>query len=250
MAKFRVGQRVYAPIYRYSEGTGAPYAIVPCVVREIEKRSCVVDLPYIGLRRFATSLLHASVGVCLVRIGDFRSEQAAMDPICKSILNYLRLVLPDDHVKSVGLRTQEELEELFEIYASAYTVWILVGHGTSAGEMCFTRNVRIRSTNLASRLAPHAAEPKAFLFLACHAGEAKFARPFSNESSLCSTLIGPTGPLHGAVAAQFAQSLLGFHYLEGCRVGVAFERAAESTQMSVNFRIWKNGKFIRSGRSK
>src|SRR5262245_43992415 len=122
MAKFRVDQRVWAPIYRHPGGDQASYALAQGIVRAISGRSCDVDLPYVGTRRIASSLLHESVGVCIVRIGDFQSEHTVMDPICKSLLNFLRIVLPDDCIKFVGLRTLAELEEVFEREASAYTL--------------------------------------------------------------------------------------------------------------------------------
>lgn len=244
MAKFRVGQKVYAPIYRYQGGDQAPFAVTDGIVREISGRSCAVDLPHgIGLQRIASSMLHADVGVCIVRIGDFRSEQSAMDPICKSILNFLRLLLPDDQIKSVGIRTVAELEELFQIYASAYRLWVVVGHGTQTGELCFTRNQRTASAALATTLAPHAASPRTFLFLSCHTGKAAFAKAFSANAGLCSVLIGPTGALHSAVASQFAQTFLSYFYLEGRQTGVAFNKAVLQMPTATRFRLWRNGSF-------
>jgi hypothetical protein len=243
MAKFRVGQDVWAPIYKYPGGDRAPYALARGVVREISGRSCEVDLPYIGTRKIASSLLHASVGVCIVRIGDFRSEQSAMDPICKSILNFLRLLLPDDHVRLIELRTEAELEEFFQINASAYTLWIIVGHGTLAGELCFTRGSKRASSALAANLASHAAAPKTFLFLSCHTGRSAFAKAFSSSKTLCDTLIGPIGELHSAIASQFAQTLLSYFYLEGRQIGVAFNKATERMPTSTRFRLWRKGVF-------
>lgn len=244
MSKFRVGQDVYAPIYRYPSGGQAPFALARGVVRGVSGRSCDVDLPYgIGLRRIASSLLHAAVGVCIVRIGDFRSEQSAMDPICKSILNFLRLLLPDDQVKHVGLRTEAEFEEFFQIYASAYTLWIVVGHGTPTGELCFTRSTRVRASKVAQNLILHASAPKTFLFLSCYTGRSAFAKAFSSRTELCHVLIAPIGPLHSAVASQFAQTFLTYLFLEGRHTGVAFNRATERTPASTRFRLWRNGSF-------
>lgn len=244
MAKFRVGQSVYAPIYRYAAGRQAPFAIARGTVRAVTERSCEVDLPYgIGIQRIASSLLHADVGVCVVRIGDFRSELSTMDPICKSLLNFLRLLLPDDQIKSVGIRTVAELEEVFEIFASAYPLWIIVGHGTEAGQLCFTRSYRTRSRALAKMLAPHASAPKTFLFLSCHTGRAAFARPFSEQPNLCHVIIGPTGALHSALACQFAQTFLSYLYLEGRHTRTAFKKATAQTLIATNFRLWQRGTF-------
>src|SRR5687768_15917652 len=106
MPKFRVGQRVYAPIYKYPAGSDAPFAVAHGTVRGVHRRSCDVELPYgIGMQRIASSMLHADVGVCIVRVGDFRSEQATIDPVCKSILNFLRLLLEDDCIKSIDRKS-------------------------------------------------------------------------------------------------------------------------------------------------
>jgi hypothetical protein len=244
MAKFRVGQYVYAPIFNYEGGDQQPFALAKGIVRSTSSRSCDVELPHdIGLKKIASSLLHANVGVCIVRIGDFKSEQSAMDPICKSILNFLRLLFKDDEVRLVELRTEPELEEFFEINASAYTLWIVVGHGTQAGELCFTRGQKCASATLAAKLESHAAAPKTFLFLSCYAGRSAFAKSFSSAKSLCHTLIAPTGAIHGAVASQFAQTFLSYLYLEGRQAGVAFNKAAEKTPTSTRFRLWRNGTF-------
>jgi hypothetical protein len=246
MAKFRPGQEVWAPIYKYPGGDRAPYALARCYVRSISGRSCEVDLPYeIGTRKIASSLLHAAVGVCIVRIGDFASEQSAMDPICKSILSFLRLLLPDDYVRLIELRTKVELEEFFQINASAYTLWIIVGHGTIAGELCFMSGQKLGSSSLVASLASHAAAPKTFLFLSCHTGRSAFARNFSSSRALCDTLIAPIGELHSAIACQFAQTLLSYFYLEGRQIGVAFNRASERIPTSTRFRLWRRGSFGR-----
>lgn len=247
MAKFRVGQTVYAPIYRYPRGDQAYYAIARGPVRAIIGRSCEVDLPTIGPRKIAFSHLHAELGVCIVRIGDFTSEQSVMDPICKSVLHFLRLLLPDDHLRLVELRTEAELEEFFDIYASLYSFWIVIGHGTKQGELCFTRGRRRPARELAASLKSSASAPRTFLFLSCNAGLAAFAKPFSSESQLCHALIAPIGALHSAVASQFAQTFLSYLYLEGLSIGVAFNKATEKVPTSTRFRLWKKGKFFRKG---
>lgn len=235
---------MYAPIYRYSKGDQAPFALARGIVRAVDNRSCDVELPYgLGTMRIASSQLHADVGVCIVRIGDFKTEQSVMDPICKSILNFLRLLLPDDHVRLVGLRTAGELEEFFQLYASAYTLWIIVGHGTKQGHLCFTRGQKSGASELATTLAPHASAPKTFLFLSCHTGLSAFAKSFSSETSLCHTLIGPTGALHSAIASQFAQTFLSYLYLEGRAPGIAFNLATRLVPTSTRFRLWRKGSF-------
>jgi len=243
MAKFRIGQSVHVPIYQFPKGDEAPFAIARGVVRGVSKRSYEVEVPYIGTRKIASSRLHADVGVCIMRIGDFTSEQSVMDPICKSILNFLRLLLPDDQVRLVELRTASEFEEFFELYASAFSLWIVVGHGTKNGELCFTRGERRPSAKLASMLTPHAAASKIFLFLSCNAGLAAFAKPFSSATTLCHALIAPTGLLHGAVASQFAQTFLSHLYLEGHPTGIAFNKATGKVPTSTKFRLWRKGAF-------
>ena len=188
-------------------------------------------------------MLHADVGVCVVRIGDFKTERSAMDPICKSILNFLRLLLPDDQILMVALRTEAELDEVFQLYASAYTLWIVVGHGTEGGELLFTRGGRSAASKLADKLAPHAASPRSFLFLSCHTGRSAFAKAFSSRNSLCNVLIAPIGALHSAVASQFAQTFLSYLFLEGRQIGVAFKKALEQIPTATRFRLWRKGTF-------
>lgn len=242
MAKFKAGDTVYAPVFRITNDTDGIHAVKKGTVKSVSGRSCTVDLGgSYGVKSLASALLHSNVAVCIVRIGDLQSELSLLDPICKSILNFLRLVLPDDQVTLMELRSRGEFEHLFRVNGRAYRHWIIVGHGTSAGELSFFHNIKVPADELAGTIQPHLTEPGNFIFLSCHTGKSAFGKRFSQNRRVCGSLIAPTGTLHGAVASQFAQTLLSFHFMEGRTIAVAFNKAAQHIPTATNFRLWQSG---------
>lgn len=238
----RIGDEVYVPVERIQRGAGTPYALIKGSVTGKAKRTLTVDLPYgIGEVAVAASAVQQDVGVCLVRIGDFQSELTLLDPLAKSILQYLRLLLPDDHVKSYSVRTREELYEVYRREAPKNSHFVLVGHG-DRDSLLFSLGAKVSGEELARSLYAQCQEPSVFINLCCQNGYAAFGRPFS-LSPVCRALIAPLNSLHGAVAAQFLQTLLGYHFLEGRTLKVAFNSARKHVPGGAAFRIWSNGKF-------
>ncbi|PND54337.1 hypothetical protein CRM90_28405 [Mycobacterium sp. ENV421] len=56
-----------------------------------------------------------NLGFVLVRIGDFLTEATLLDPLAKSVLQYLRLMLPDDLITFLKVRTLNELQEWWTV---------------------------------------------------------------------------------------------------------------------------------------
>jgi len=241
-AGIRVGTDVYVPVERIASASAVPHALVKGPVTAVTDRTLTVDLPYgIGSVDIASSAVHLDVGICLIRIGDFITEGTLLDPLAKSILQYLRLLVPDDQLKQFSVRTKKELLEIYGNEALAHSHFIVVGHGTS-DSLLFGMGGRANAEDLTNELAASCNSPSVFVFLCCETGKAGFGKKFS-QSDICGSLVAPLGSLHGAVASQFLQTLFGYHFLEGRTLKVAFKKAREQVPGGAAFRLWQDGKF-------
>lgn len=237
-----MGEIVYVPVGRLAEGVTAPFALVRGPVLAAQNRTLTVDLPFgIGAVHIASSAVHRDVGVCVIRIGDLETEDTLLNPIAKSVLQYLRLLVPDDQVKYVALRTTDELYSVYESVAPSFTHIVLVGHGAD-GNLLFSCGQREAGSQLGSSLSALHDQPRMFMSLCCNTGRADFAKVFS-QSPCCGALVAPFGALHGAVASQFLQTFFGYHFLEGRTFRVAFKNARRNVPGGATFRIWQNGDF-------
>lgn len=245
MAQFQVNDEVYVPAQRVDKNVASPFAVVKGKVTAIppKSRSLVVDLPYgIGSKEIATSMCHKEIGILILKIGDFASELGLLNPLATSLERYCRLLVPSDQLKTIHLRTRDELEWVISTYHPAYTHWILVGHGGS-GTLSFANNHSMTSSEFRASMEEKKVTSKFILSLCCHTGEAAFAKIVS-QSSACKVFMGPKGAIHGASACHFAQSYLGYHFLEGKTTKVAFNQARGRTPGGTVLRHWTSGNFV------
>lgn len=236
-----VGEDVYVPVHRLEKNASVPYSIAKGKIQRIVERTVVVKLPSLGERRVATSAVHRNVGILVLKIGDFRSEDSLLDPLTKSLVNYCRLLVPDDQVRYLEIRTWDEFEAVIADHHTAYTHVVIVGHGNDV-RLCFVPKVHKTARDIVTFMDKQGVQNKVFLSLCCHTGKAAFAKTFSRSAS-CSALMAPLGPLHGASASQFAQTYFAYHFLEGRTQKVAFNKARRVTPGASRFRYWKNGQF-------
>lgn len=97
---FVIGDQVYVPrsLLGLDENDVSPF--FRTTVRERMNRSVRVDLPDGTLSDFvATSRLSQNFGILIIRVGDF-NEEGLVDPLAKTVLNYARMLLPGDSVRS------------------------------------------------------------------------------------------------------------------------------------------------------
>ena len=242
----QIGQRVYAPALRVDPCVTPNFSLIKGIVRELPggSKSALVEFDdsRFGLKRLATSLLHAEVGVMIVRIGDFGSELEFLDPLAQSVRDFCRLLLPPDQLRFFQVRTLRELAHVFQTYHPAYSHWILVGHGAT-DHLVLANAKRLRAQHFRDFIEQSESTPKTFISLCCHSGERGFAQHIS-RSHACKAFVAPKGPGYGASASQFAQSFLGYHFLDGRTIKVAFKQTRKLTPGGAVFRLWQNGAFI------
>lgn len=135
--KFTAHEKVYIPASLLPRAGGnAPFALLERTVRRQADQGRAIwidDQDGETVKVSTRKVQPGNLGFCLIRIGDFATEKTLLDPLAKSVLQYLRLMLPDDIVTSVAVRTLQELEEWWSKHSAAQTHCVLIGHGDASG---------------------------------------------------------------------------------------------------------------------
>lgn len=240
------GDIVYVPAATFSDPSLSPFALVARTVLRVEGRSVVVDVPGRPgeTHRIGSSRVHSSsLGVAVISVGDILSENGLIEPLHKSVLHFMRLLLPDDLVRSWRVRTATELTALWNTNQNwrGISHVILVSHAGQNGLRFLDRQGPVGGAELGQILAiPTGEAPKIFISLACESGKANFARTFS-QTEVCRELVAPFQTIHGASASQYAQALLAHHMLDGLTMPIAKRKADSATTSGIHFRRWRDG---------
>jgi hypothetical protein len=245
--KFKVDDIVYVPSHKLPDSASYPYAMVKSKVVEVKgavaKRSVKVTLPKPpGVSDWiASSWVVADPSILLLKIGDYGTETTLLDPLAKSALQFLRLLLEDGMLLRRDVRSLDELREVWTREGVSRRNVILIGHGAKNG-IHFGVDGLVYADELAGVLAPTGGA-KSFLSLCCLTGCAAFAKPFS-ALPVCEELVAPYHSVHGAVASQFLQALLVCRLLRGESPAVAYRHAAERIPAEWGFRRWVAGGMV------
>ena len=249
MPLFAAGTTVFVPDSALPVASAPrPFALVKRTVERIEDRSIVVRESDGTETKIGSSRVHsANLGLLIVRIGNLEGEMTLLNPLAASVLQFFRLLLDDDQIARIDVRTPDELYTWWATNHAAYTHVVLVAHGGDLG-LSFL-GAGQTGQEFAQRIEQSEAgtgTPKHFVSLACKTGRAAFAKTFS-ESNVCSRLVAPYQSIHGAAASHFAQTYFSSLLLEGHIPKTAFNHAAAADGSKTHFRLWINGD-IEAGR--
>ncbi len=239
-SNLRIGDTVYVPCAAFPELADRDTALYRTEVVAVERRSVSVKLPS-GEQSalIGSSRVHKDVGILVIEIGDFATEAALLDPLAKSVLQFIRLLVPDDQVRIVKVRSRSELTKFWRINQATYSHVVLIGHGDK-DLLGFAADGDVAAADVIHSFEVVGAEPKTFVSLACKTGFATFGGKFS-RSAICKEFIAPFHSVHGAIASQFCQTFFTSHFLEGKSAKVAFNHARANVPGGVSFRLWSNG---------
>ncbi len=235
----QVNEQVYVPRTRIGISADAPSAFYRTTVLTVSGRSVEVQLPNGQPQSVAASAVRRNIGVLVLRIGDFDTEDSLLDPMAKSILQYCRLLLDDDMVRLREVRSVAELQRYWTQEHAVYTHVVILAHGREDAVHFGVDGWRT-GAELGVDLSVNGVGPKTFVSLACKTGYAGFGKPLSN-SSVAKMVIAPFHSVHGALASQFCQTLLAYNLLAGETIGVAFKHARAGVAGSPSFRLWQGG---------
>lgn len=242
----QVNDTVYVPtsLLNLDPEKELPHALYTTKVVQVVDRSIRLRLPDGRPSDLvAKSSVHRNVGVLIFRVGDFETELATLDPLAKSILQYFRLLLPDDMVRLREVRSIEELRRYWGSDHGGYTHIVLVGHGRRDA-ISFGIDGWIDAEGLSNVLADANPSEKSFVSLCCATGYSDFSRSIS-EQAFCHGIVAPYHSVHAAVASQFCQTLFGYHFLQGETLRIAFKHARRAVPGGSIFRLWDSGRLER-----
>lgn len=241
-SNLQAGEMVYVPAGLVGEPNGV--SLVRRQVLAVAGRSADFDTSHGGPVRVASSKVHRNVGVLVLSVGDLQTEATLLDPLGSSVLQYFRLLLPDDQIVRARIRTRAELESVWHTNHGAVSHVVLVGHGRPDA-FHFVDPHWMLAADLSDAMAAPGVVAKEFISLACQTGRADFGKPFS-ESAVCSTFIAPFQNIHGATASMFCQLYFTARFLGGSSVKVAFRLASKNLGVGGHFRLWQAGDFVTS----
>ncbi|EPI8558716.1 hypothetical protein ACTAJO_001257 [Vibrio fluvialis] len=200
-----------------------------------------VDLPGgVTSDWIAVSFAKKKIKALVVAMGDYKSELLLIDPLYKTTLHHLRLLLSEEEAIGIKVRSLKELVKFWRDEQSEISHVVFIGHG-KADAVFFGVDEWVNAEKLGEALRVWGAPKKHFLFLCCKTGQSRFSKPFS-QTAICEDIAAPFHSVHGAIASQFAQTYFLSMYLGGRTSKVAFNCAKKATVDSTSFRFWDNGK--------
>lgn len=246
--KFNIGDTVFVPARKMPNPDLEPYALKDVQVTGQVSRKIRINRQDENGNDIAVAsrLVHGSnLGITVLEIGDLLTEDHTLDPLAKSVLHYLRLLVRPENIRLSKIRTIAELQRLWAQYEPATSHVIFIGHGSHDSIRFIDRDDPVSGTELPKLMleAAPSNDAKFFLSLSCLTGRAPFAKPFS-ESPICRDYIAPFQSVHSAAASLYSQSFFAHHLLSGEEVKPAHRKARGAVGAGVNFRRWKNGSMV------
>ena len=241
--KIQAGETIYVSCSRVKDLAERGVALYKTKITEVDGQRARVDLPTGQQSEWIScSLLHRDVSILIINVGDFYSEHSLLDPLAKSVGQFCRLLVPDDQIRQVRVRSLDELETLWRAEQVMYSHVVWIGHGRKDG-IKFAVDGWVDANKINISLRVHGAPKKTFISLCCQHGYKSFGGKVSN-SAICRHFIGPFHSVPGAVASQFCQTFLSSLFLAGKTAGVAFKQARYSVPGKASFRLWNSGDLI------
>ena len=241
-SKFTIGSEVWVPTSRLTQAEsnprfGYPFALKCVEVRDVEDQSVIVD-GRDGPVKIAFRLAHPDpFGLLLIKIGDFTTEQTLLDPLAKSVLQFLRLLVSDDCLRYISVRSEDEIREFMAVQGNAFSLCVIVAHGKNDGSgIILPGDKSLPVKHLETCFAPSISS---VVSLACHTGKVAFGSVISAGDS-SRDFVGPLSSIHAVSASLFAQSLMNRHLLEGREFSAAVRAARDSNDDS-RFIHWRGG---------
>lgn len=240
---FVIDEKVHVPSLKAGLTVDYPYSMASVTVCEVTDRHVKVKLPNGEISEdIPLSLVRKRLGLLIVQIGDFKSEATLLEPLKKSILQFARLLLNDDYIRSYSVRSAGEFRYIWEKEHPVTSHIILVGHG-DATSIKFGPTVQIDAAGFIDLLSTDGGviEAKQIISLCCKTGSKSFGGKVSGTPNV-EAFIGPTTALHGANASQFCQSYLTYLFLHGYISSTAYEYARATNPGASDFTFWRKTK--------
>jgi hypothetical protein len=235
-----VGERVHVPSTKLGSADEYPFSMVSTTIREITDRSVKVELRDGEISQaIPLSVVRKKLGILILEIGDYKTEETLLTPLKKSILQFTRLLLSDDYIRHYTIRTPGEFSYIWSEQHAVTSHLIMIGHG-DASSLLFGENTAVNAAQLIQLLhTPQGiGEAKQVISLCCKTGSKTFGGAVSGNPNV-ESFIGPVSSVHGASASQFCQSYLTYLFLQGYRSSTAYEYAKAANPGTSDFVLWR-----------
>jgi len=238
--KFRIEETCYVPTSLLPDENKYPVSIYRTTIKDIKNKSVKVQQKDGTISDWiTTSKVSKNIGILIISIGDFSTEETLLNPLAKSILQFSRLLLEDDSVMLVKVRSIGELSAWWKLNDAAYSHVVLIGHGSPTG-IIFGYGGKKSPTDFEKCFSTGSQKKKVFISLCCETGRNLFASSFS-QIPICSHLIAPYHSIHGSVASQFYQTIMCWHLIDARSIKIAYNKAQRSIPKKYIFRSWTDG---------
>ena len=238
--KFKLEETCFVPTSLLPDGNSYPVSIYRTIIKETKNKSVKLQLRDGNISDWiTTSKVSKHIGILIINIGDFSTEETLLNPLAKSILQFSRLLLNDDYITLVKVRSIGELSAWWNANQLAYSHVVIIGHG-SPNSINFGYGGSKTPDDFEKCFYSEDLRKKVFICLCCETGRNSFARSFS-IIPICAHFIAPYHSIHGSVASQFYQTLMCWHLLGGKSIKIAFNKAQKSIPSKNIFRSWTDG---------
>lgn len=238
--KFKINETCFVPTSLLPEGDRYPVSVYRSKIIDIKNKSVKVQLRDGRISEWiTTSKAIKHLGILIINIGDFDTEGTLLDPLAKSILQFSRLLLEDDYITMIKVRSLGELSVWWDKNQLAYSHVVIIGHG-SPQSIIFGHGGNKTPDDFEKCFNSEKIIKKYFICLCCETGKNSFARSFSMIPA-CAHFIAPYHSIHGSIASQFYQTLMCCHLLGGRSIKIAFNKAQRSLPSTNIFRSWTYG---------
>lgn len=215
------------------------WAMVSGEIKSISKYGIRISLPNGNLSNIiGVNLVRKKLGILIVTIGDYSTEETLLKPLTKSILQYSRLLCSDDCIKTIFVRSLKELEYYWKLEHSIVSHLVLVGHGEKNALLFGGDWVNPNDLNKILDGVGKIVEGKQIISLCCKTGSAEFGSVISSKQ-ICEIFVGPSGSVHAAYASQFYQTFMVLQLLNGYSVTKSYDWARIATPGLTEFNLWR-----------
>jgi len=238
-----INDTVHVPAIKAGLDSQYPFAMVSGKVISKTSSTVKIDIPQNGgiCKNISIALVRKKLGIFIIQIGDMETEESLLDPLRKSILQFTRLLLSDDYIRCISIRSIEEFKFFWEKEQALMSHIVFIGHG-SANSIFFGRNeINVKDIKKIISSNGRVEEAKQIISLCCKTGGAWFGKVLSGER-VSEVFIGPSGSVHAANASQFYQSYMTYNLLSGYSTEVAYDYARVSNPGLSEFNLWRKTK--------
>jgi hypothetical protein len=237
-----------------------PSAMVSCKVSEVKRNNVVLyDIPTKkhDLETVKSGILRRKLGILILRVGDYNSEDSLLDPLFNAVCSISSLLLTSDSIFALKIRTFKELQYYWIKYNASISHIVIIGHGYKDQGLVFgnkpdsqclidynknSRNPKNESDFLeivsadqvinTLQLNNGSNQGVDIISLSCFTGMRSFGKKIGG-APFCSFFAGARKAVNPMDAIYFYNEFVTEYFLNGAKVKDAFEKANVKSEFAM-----------------